>query len=193
MPRSLTFTRRPRRQFARRRRQQRRPSWLRRNHRKDITYRRDVPSGANLHQWWRAEYQQLWQRATMCSEECKTCVPGTQSPSAAQPLGGLVPGGASSASQSPSLEGTPSASRTSMHWCATCHAHVAHTATQVSSFPQVRGGSREAPTQPVRRAKPRHAARGTARFGAPCLERGRPFTAWGMAKRHNRAQPTHAL
>eukprot|EP01043_Picozoa_sp_COSAG02_P109734 COSAG02_NODE_45830_length_353_cov_4.602362_1_plen_61_part_10 len=29
----------------------------------------------------------------------------------------------------------------------------AHTATQVSVFPQVRGGSREAPTQPVRRAK----------------------------------------
>eukprot|EP01043_Picozoa_sp_COSAG02_P104663 COSAG02_NODE_40660_length_402_cov_324.735974_1_plen_89_part_10 len=57
--------------------------------------------------------------------------------------------------------------------------HTAHTATQVSSLCQVRGGSREAPTQ-VRRAKPRHAARGTARFGAPCLERGRPFTARGM-------------
>ena len=49
------------------------------------------------------------------------------------------------------------------------------------SFCQVRGGSREAPTQPVRRAKPRRAARGTAWFGAPCLERGRPFTARGMA------------
>ena len=57
---------------------------------------------------------------------------------------------------------------------------------RLDSFPQVRGGSREAPTQSVRRAKPRRAARGTAWFGAPCLERGRPFKARGAVQWHNK-------
>ena len=64
---------------------------------------------------------------------------------------------------------------------------------RLDSFPQARGGSREAPTQSVRRAKPRRAARGTAWFGAPCLERGRPFKARGVVQWHNSEQPTHAL
>ena len=34
---------------------------------------------------------------------------------------------------------------------------------------------------------------GTARFRAPCLERGRPFKAREAVQQHNRAQPAHAL
>ena len=68
-----------------------------------------------------------------------------------------------------------------------------HTAKQVSKLCRVQIGCRDTCVQPVRRAKPRRATRGTARFRAPCLERGRPFKAREAVQQHNRAQPAHAL
>ena len=75
----------------------------------------------------------------------------------------------------------------------TPHPPCLHTAKQVSKLCRVQIGCRDTCVQPVRRAKSRRATRGTARFRAPCLERGRPFKAREAVQQHNRAQPAHAL